>query len=227
MSTFSWKTAPCHARKYTARGDKRQSLPDTCGIDGSLRGQSEEPWKNVAPGIRRSGCRGRCSGDDGRCQRKSGALVRESFPLVPEPLWDCLGAVPKDRRLVCRILFDAEDGSVVGVNDHIEDLSILDDFNLVLAFFVFVFRLGRVPPTFCSAALMAWGRVVFALVTLRASLPACAEQGVREETARAERRTNAAAERRRCFFIMLSPLLEFRQVHGSASACEKKVSGGT
>ena len=84
-----------------------------------------------------------CSGDDGRCQRKSGALVRESFPLVPEPLWDCLGAVPKDRRLVCRILFDAEDGSVVGVNDHIEDLSILDDFNLVLAFFVFVFRLGR------------------------------------------------------------------------------------
>lgn len=135
MSTFSWKTAPCHARKYTARGDKRQSLPDTCGIGGSLRGQSEEPWKNVAPGIRRSGCRGRCSGDDGRCQRKSGALVRESFPLVPEPLWDCLGAVPKDRRLVCRILFDAEDGSVVGVNDHIEDLSILDDFNLVLAFF--------------------------------------------------------------------------------------------
>lgn len=144
MSTFSWKTAPCHARKYTARGDKRQSLPDTCGIGGSLRVQSEEPWKNEAPGIRRSGCRGRSvqgmtDGVRGSQERWSGSL----FLWFRNRCGDCLGAVPKDRRLVCRILFDAEDGSVVGVNDHIEDLSILDDFNLVLAFFVFVFRLGR------------------------------------------------------------------------------------
>lgn len=146
MSTFSWKTAPCHARKYTARGDKRQSLPDTCGIGGSLRVQSEEPWKNEAPGIRRSGCRGRSvqgmtDGVRGSQERWSGSL----FLWFRNRCGDCLGAVPKDRRLVCRILFDAEDGSVVGVNDHIEDLSILDDFNLVLAFFVFVFRLGCRP----------------------------------------------------------------------------------
>ena len=46
------------------------------------------------------------------------------------------------RFLVFHILFDAEDGSVIGVNDHIENLSTLDDLNLVLAFLVFVFRLG-------------------------------------------------------------------------------------
>lgn len=93
MSTFSWKTAPCYARKYTARGDKRQSLPDTCGMGGSLREQSEEPWENEAPGMRRSGCRGRSvqgmtDGVRGSQELRSGSLFfqfQERRGDCPEP----------------------------------------------------------------------------------------------------------------------------------------------
>ena len=159
MSTFSWKTAPCHARKYTARGDKRQSLSDTCGIGGSLREQSEESWKNEAPGIRRSGCRGRSvQGMTDGVRESQECWSGSLFLWFRNRCGDCLGAVPKDRRLVFRILFDAEDGSVVGVNDHIEDLSILDDFNLVLAFFVFVFRLGRGAAHFLFSGVYGLGK---------------------------------------------------------------------
>lgn len=51
--------------------------------------------------------------------------------------------MPKAWFLVFRVLFDAENGSIVGVNDHIVDLSILHDLNLVLAFLVLVCRFGR------------------------------------------------------------------------------------
>lgn len=76
--------------------------------------------------------------DGGRCQGQPGTSVRESFLSVPGTPGGLSGA----RFLVFHILFDAEDGSVIGVNDHIENLSTLDDLNLVLAFLVFVFRLG-------------------------------------------------------------------------------------
>lgn len=112
------------------------------------------------------------------------------------------GGIVGARFLVFHILFDAEDGSVISVNDHIENLNLpLTTSTLYWPFLCLYSALVAVPPTFRSAALMAWGRVIFALVTFKHRY-----RPVRNgsQATRAEEGPEAAVERQDVFHGVVS-----------------------